>query len=310
MQVEDNILLQATKASLISLGKRNQFTNEVDRKTTKHDAAYVGASIGSNNGFDSLVEDLTRDRESRETGYVGQASEVQWLRNVKRRMQHIEAESDAPTYELSSSVRVDKRAQSDAPHKCTVQAWQGSRQGSSEHVTDTSFYLDSSDIAADFFVNPYEIPNPETAEQLFNCYINTVHSSFPLVRVNINVLYARGILTSYVTVQVPAGFKDQFRRYIESVRHDQAFDVSDRWRAQLNLLLAIGAKYSHLIGTEWRGDECDHQNYMMRALYLIGSESTSMAFSRPDLELVQAVSSPCTTFQAVPFFELTQRITD
>lgn len=58
----------------------------------------------------------------------------------------------------------------------------------------------------------------------------------------------------------------------------------------MNLLFAIGAKYSHFIGAEWRGDERDHLIYMTRAVHLLGLKNTIMIISGPDLELVQAVS--------------------
>lgn len=60
----------------------------------------------------------------------------------------------------------------------------------------------------------------------------------------------------------------------------------------MNLLLAIGAKYSHLIGAEWRGDDCDHLIYMTRAVHLLGLKNTVMIISGPDLQLVQAVWIP------------------
>jgi hypothetical protein len=57
----------------------------------------------------------------------------------------------------------------------------------------------------------------------------------------------------------------------------------------MNLLLAIGAKYSHLIGAEWRGDDGDHLVYMTRAVRLLSLKNTVMIISAPDLGLVQAV---------------------
>lgn len=57
----------------------------------------------------------------------------------------------------------------------------------------------------------------------------------------------------------------------------------------MNLILAIGAKYSHLIGAKWRGDHRDHLIYMTRAVHLLGLKSTVMMISSPDLQLIQAV---------------------
>lgn len=76
---------------------------------------------------------------------------------------------------------------------------------------------------------------------------------------------------------------------MDSIRNGRAFLVPDKWRAHMNLLFAIGAKYSHLIGAEWRGDERDHLVYMTRAMHLLGLKDIVMAISGPDLELVQAV---------------------
>ncbi|EMD64505.1 hypothetical protein COCSADRAFT_89953, partial [Bipolaris sorokiniana ND90Pr] len=235
-----------------------------------HGEALVSGSIGSNQSLDNLFEDLTRSHKSRETGYVGQASEVQWLLNVQRQLQNIKAEPCIPAYIIKTSDRDTKRTRPDTIPERKSNVQQVSPQGTWKHTTDTSFYLNSSDIATDVFIDPYELPNVETAERLFGCYINTVHSSFPLVNAN---------------------FEHQFRAYIESVRGKRSFNMSDAWRAQLNLIFAIGAKCSHLTSAEWRADESDHGYYMMRAVHLIRFESSLRVFPSPSLELVQAACS-------------------
>ncbi|XP_014555789.1 hypothetical protein COCVIDRAFT_101566, partial [Bipolaris victoriae FI3] len=232
--------------------------------------ALVSGSIGSNQSLDNLFEDLTRSHKSRETGYVGQASEVQWLLNVQRQLQNIKAEPCIPPYIIQNPDRDAKRTPPGTIPERTSNVQQVPPQGTWKHTTDTSFYLDSSDIATDIFIDPYELPNAETAEWLFGCYINTVHSSFPLVN---------------------ATFEHQFRAYIESVREKRNFDMSDAWRAQLNLIFAIGAKCSYLTSAEWKADESDHGYYMMRAVHLIRSESSLRVFPSPSLELVQATCS-------------------
>jgi hypothetical protein len=50
-----------------------------------------------------------------------------------------------------------------------------------QHITDSSFYLDSDNIEVDIVVDPYELPEPNTAERLLDFYFETVHPSFPLV---------------------------------------------------------------------------------------------------------------------------------
>ncbi|KAJ5042566.1 fungal-specific transcription factor domain-containing protein [Bipolaris maydis] len=268
--VEEYAKLQSTEWPSITLGKRNQLPHRELRRAPKYGEAFVSGSIGSDQSLDNLFEDLTRSHRSRETGYVGQASEVQWLLNVQRQLQNIKAEPCIPTYIIQNPDRDAKRTRPGTIAERTSNALQVSSQGTWKHMTDTSFYLDSSDIASDVFIDPYELPNVETAERLFGYYINTVHLSFPLVN---------------------AKFEHQFRAYIESVREKRNFNMSNAWRAQLNLIFAIGAKCSHLTSAEWRADESDHGYYMMRAVYLIRFESYLRVFPSPSLELVQATYS-------------------
>lgn len=138
-----------------------------------------------------------------------------------------------------------------------------------QHTTDATFYLDSEDIEIDIAVDPYEMPDPEVAENLFNCYLDTVHSTFPLM---------------------PANFEIQFRRYIQSAKHQSPYEIPQKWRVTVNLLFAIGAKYSQLIGAQWRGDERDHLIYMTRAMHLLRLKDPIVFIAAPTMDRVQAVS--------------------
>jgi hypothetical protein len=233
-----------------------------------HGEAYVTASVGSNEDLDFLDEDLMRSRESRETGYMGQNSEVQWLRSVQRQAERNNSDPHGQRYGPpgASPAAIDER--SDALHERRQNAGPGSMQ----HITDATFYLDGDDIEVDIAVDPDEMPGPDIAEKLFDCYLNTVHGTFPLM---------------------PTTFEDQFRRYIRSLRYGRPYPVPPNWRATMNLLFAIGAKYSHLIGAEWRGDERDHLVYMTRAVQLLGLRDTMSFLAAPSLHRVQSVSNYC-----------------
>jgi hypothetical protein len=74
---------------------------------------------------------------------------------------------------------------------------------------------------------------------------------------------------------------------MKSLRGEGAFVLSPKWH--MNLLLAIGARYSHLIGAEWRGDERDHLLYATKAVRLLDMSNTAMVISTPDIPSVQAV---------------------
>ena len=176
------MLSQTTEASPQPLGNLKQPIGGDAQETAKDGETHVGGATGSNEGLDYLEEDLTKTRESRETGYVGQNSEIRWLNSVQRQSENSGAELHNPPYGPPGSGLNAINARSDAFHIRRDDARKNSRQGSMNHIIDTSFYLDSSNIDVDIVVDPYEVPDPDVAEQLFGCYIETVHSSFPLVR--------------------------------------------------------------------------------------------------------------------------------
>ncbi|KAF2030932.1 hypothetical protein EK21DRAFT_64343 [Setomelanomma holmii] len=276
---EEDLMSQATSPSLVSLGKRHrkESSNGDDHVSTLHGEAYVTASAGSNEDLDHLDEDLMRTRESRETGYVGQNSEVQWLRSVQRQTEHTGSDRRQP-YGPPGAGQNAVSARADALHERRDNTKDDARQGSMQHITDSTFYLDSDNIEVDIVVDPYELPEPDIAERLLDCYFETVHPSFPLV---------------------PDAYRDQYRKYLASVNKNEPYQVPQKWRAQMNLLFAIGAKYSHLIGTDWAGDERDHLVYMTRAVHLLGLKDTVMIISGPDLNLVQATGALSFYFLAI-----------
>ncbi|KAF2439824.1 hypothetical protein P171DRAFT_395811 [Karstenula rhodostoma CBS 690.94] len=203
-------------------------------------------SIGSDEGLAILDEDLLRSRKSRSTGYVGQGAGVQWLRS------------------LQDTLKTEGPDQQTVSGNSDVDEWSSAQNsGLSSSVTDASFYLDADSAELDVDVDPYELPPKETAFKLFECYRQTVHTSFPVL---------------------PPQFEDQFRRYFETVKPERPFTVPERWLAILNIVFAIGARYSHLINAEWQGEDRDHLIYMTRSVRLLGSWPFAAA---PDLALIQ-----------------------
>ncbi|KAL1597848.1 hypothetical protein SLS60_008335 [Paraconiothyrium brasiliense] len=257
----------ATTAPL-ELEKRGRRPSTGEDDHQAYGEAFVTASTGSNEDLDHLDEDLMRDHEARATGYVGLNSEVQWLRSAQRQTEDTGAEPYGQPHGPPGSTQNAASARSDALHDRRDDIKEHSRQGSMKYMNDSTFYLDSDDIEMDTFIDPYEDPDPDVGERLFNCYWETVQPFFPLV---------------------PQTFADRFRKYLSALKHNRAYQVPIKWRTQMNLLLAIGAKHSHLIGADWRGNDRDHLTYMTRAVHLLGLKNTVMIISAPDLELVQVV---------------------
>ncbi|KAF2186136.1 hypothetical protein K469DRAFT_631511 [Zopfia rhizophila CBS 207.26] len=265
-KVEDEVATPTASTSTNALGKRPRKESSSDEEGG--DAHNLGeaqapASVGSNEDMDLLDEDLLRSRESRETGFVGQNSEVQWLRSLQRQMRNVDGEPlglpNGPTG--ASNAAVTQRI--DALHERR----KSSKLRNILHVADSSFYLDSDSIEVEAMVDPYELPPSDTAERLFCCYMETVHGWFPII---------------------PKAFEDQFRKYYESIKLQRPFQVPDKWQAVLNLVFAIGARYSHLTNAKWQADDRDHLLYMTRAVRILGVKNTTMIISAPDLSLIQA----------------------
>jgi hypothetical protein len=196
----------------------------------------------SYNETDPLDEDLFRSRNARATGFVGRNSEVQWLRTLKMQME--------------SSVKPELVGDT------TV----GPSSGRGLHVSDSTYYLDSDDLEVDLVVDLYELPAVEEADRLFRYYMQTIHSSFPIV---------------------PEDFELQFRRYMESVRQGRRYQVPDSWQAMLNLIFAIGSQYAQLIHAEPRTGEKSHLIYMTRATQLLGLNDLITALSAPTMSIIQ-----------------------
>ena len=121
-------------------------------------------------------------RGLKQTDYVGHSSKIRWLSSVQAQTEQTGAERCYPPYRAPGSDLCPTDASSDTVHTRSGSAKQNIWQESMEHMTDSSFYLDSSNTDIDIVVDPYEVPDPEVAERLFDCYMDKVHYSFPLVR--------------------------------------------------------------------------------------------------------------------------------
>ncbi|KAF5852443.1 hypothetical protein GGP41_007844 [Bipolaris sorokiniana] len=159
-----------------SLGKRSR-----EEALSDGGATDISGSVNSDDGSQLLDEDLLRNSDSRATGFVGQNSEIQWLRDLKTQIgSRASEEWERPygsLYKLQGSNKEAVVQREDALH--TQQ--QSPKVGNISRVSDSTFYLDSDDLDVDIMVDPYELPSPETAEKLFDCYMRTIHDSFPIV---------------------------------------------------------------------------------------------------------------------------------
>lgn len=221
----------------------------------------VSAGVGSTGSLDRIDEDFNLNEETRATGYLGKNSEIAWLRALKSQTGAVQSNGDADGHPNSGE-------QSNAPPGFPTATWTGASRddpvgnGDGIPLSASTYHCDDITVLVPGQVDLYELPPKQTAEALFRNYLDTVHPAFPII----------GKIT----------FSAQFRTFFERDKKP-----GDNWLAILNLIFAIGAKYSHLIQADWRGDERDHLLYFTRAR-LLAMNSDSI-LSHPDLQQVQVV---------------------
>jgi hypothetical protein len=137
--------------------------------------ANVSAEVGSSGEPDLLDENVMRDEETRATGFVGKASEVQWLRKL-----HLASTSDG-----SEGGPWGPPGDDDVAVNDRLTALRKRQDG---HPTPTlmpaskaSFYLDDEVFETDITVDPFEMPPYDTAERLLLAYMDSAHNSFPIL---------------------------------------------------------------------------------------------------------------------------------
>ena len=229
--------------------------------------AHVSASVGSNGDLDFIQEDILDADEAENTGYMGRTSHVQWLRALETKIEQTEGEPSDMPYGPPGTEGDAFNQRAEAFRR--RQHHSGNRQPpDNDQFSSYYFYLDKSDIDIDID-DPHIIPAADTAETLFEYYKAVVHSPFPIL----------GDM-----------FEAQLQMFFTRDQGSPTLVVGPKWKAIMNLVFAIGARYSYLIGAEWRADDHDHLVYMWRAVHLLELQSISTLVAQPCQVLIQVGS--------------------
>ncbi|PVI05666.1 hypothetical protein DM02DRAFT_650343 [Periconia macrospinosa] len=205
--------------------------------------------------LDRLDEDLLRTSKARATGFIGVNSSMQWLRSLRTQMRDVQVSTDDDEHRTNDDTRGgnDRTRSRQQSHKL--------------NVSDSTFYLDCDDLDLDdLIVDPFELPPPEVLNHLFDCYMQTTHSSFQIL---------------------PTTFEDQFRRYSQSLKIRRPCQVSNEWLAMLNLVLAIGRQYLHL--TQSNIDSPNPLVFIARATQLLRLDKIATSLPSPTLSFIQSL---------------------
>jgi hypothetical protein len=131
-------------------------------------------------------------------------------------------------------------------------------------VFDPTLWLGDGNVQVDQLAYPYNLPPYDEAIELLSLYLTTVHDWLPIL---------------------PVSFEDQIRRY-----YTHPVQVTSKWRAILNLVFAIAARYRAMTrGNErFEGNrENEDVTYMSRAIQLLADESNAIFTQNPDMPLIQ-----------------------
>jgi len=224
------------------------------------DESHVSASVGSDEDLDFLEEDLLDDDGSSEAVYMGRNSQVQWMRTLQRKLNQPSDEPDKSSYAPPEDSEEATRARAEALHKRQKES------GQKGPLSDYYFYLDKESLHEFEDVEPHAVPPAETAQKLFEAFQLAVHYPFQIL---------------------DDEFKDQLHSYYRILQAGGTVNLDARWNAVLNLVFAIGARFSHLVGADWQAADHDHLVYMSRAVYFLGLKNIGLLVCAPDRLLIQ-----------------------
>jgi hypothetical protein len=140
----------------------------------------------------------------------------------------------------------------------------------SAQPSETNFYLDDDGIRLLHQDNPFHLPLESLATVLSRCYFRTAHITFPTIS---------------------SEFENQLQIFHNSMQSGQPVIFSQIWYATINIVLAIGARFSHIINAEWQSNPLDEIMYISRAYQLLGLNDTVVVLSVLDLPRIQVCSN-------------------
>lgn len=201
------------------------------------------AEVGSTGSLDHIRQEPNRSGSIYPMGYMGKNSEVAWIQRVAQQFSHSETSARSVNGDSAHLVN-DDDYQFETP---------------TYHLDDVSVSIGGGQI------DPFYLPQKETADELLNAFFTTVYPTFPIVLKKL-------FMEQY----------DTFFRYFSPP------EKSRRWLSMLNLIFAIGSMHGRLTNADWKEEsEIEHLRYFARARVLSLDEASILEV--PDLQQVQVV---------------------
>ncbi|KAK8151790.1 fungal-specific transcription factor domain-containing protein [Phyllosticta citrichinensis] len=265
---DDNLSLASTASQkrLLPVGatasnKRPRSHSPGIERTGNPDAV-TSADVGSQRSVDLVGEDLTQNEQTRATGFVGKVSEVAWAQGLAH-VQNSHIRDDCDGQSVFGMAGDTERAELDRLN--ATRRRHAPDNGPRDRVSESNYHVDQEDVLLLYNVDKDELPTAEMATNICECYMEYVQGMFPALS--------------------KAEFVGQFEMFLVS-RNPESLPA--KCRAILNLIFAVGARFSHLSEAPWRGDERDHLIYYTRARHLGFNGETLL--EDPDLQGIQVLA--------------------
>ncbi|KAJ4326003.1 hypothetical protein N0V94_000368 [Neodidymelliopsis sp. IMI 364377] len=153
--------------------------------------------------MDLLDEDLMRNEETRATGFIGKASEIQWLRKLHAHGSAKTSEGGPWGPPGDGNEAIDGRL-------AALRKRQHNHPSPLMERNRASFYLDDEIFETDLMVDPFELPPFDVAERLMQAYMESVHNSFPFLQ--------------------KKAFVNYFYQYYASLQHVLLYQLGPWWQ--------------------------------------------------------------------------------
>ncbi|KAF1983889.1 hypothetical protein K402DRAFT_307080, partial [Aulographum hederae CBS 113979] len=175
------------------------------------------AEVGSNESIDNIKEDLGRDRSTMVTGYVGKSSDLQWWQRSKQEVEKLHRRDGE--YDLE-----------DRPYGSPGERRLRQRPESRAAIAESDYHLDDENLSVFEHIDPYELPDDTSMVNLHQHYLDACSETFPIINAD-----RLGELFDIDNRKLPIAEREDMR------------ELTNLELAIVNLVLAIGSRYAHLI---------------------------------------------------------------
>ncbi|PYH43597.1 uncharacterized protein BP01DRAFT_358312 [Aspergillus saccharolyticus JOP 1030-1] len=224
----------------------------------ENDSDSDSSSLGSLEEMDMIEEDLNRSARAVATGFFGKNSEVSWLQKLED-----EAELRRHQTEELNEVTSNDHASEGQQQMQRLLLVPQPAQKQETPMAAMNYYLDDLDIPVMATVDPYALPPKEVANRLFRSYMESVHPSFNVIS--------------------KMFFVSQYSQFV--IQGNRQIEPTDRWRAVLNMIFAIGSRFCQSVHGK-KGGDYDDVMYLNRARKLTLGEN--VIFEHANLQQIQA----------------------